>query len=179
MVGVPSEIYVFGTQYWMMLISILITVVFVNKIYLPVFYKLQLISVFEYLEIRFDKSIRTMSSILFTVANLMGIPVTIYAPALAFSYGNINKIIKIFFNICVVVTGYTVHMVSLVIAVTCIIYTTIGGVKAVIWTDSLQFCVTLCTLCCVLIMGTISVGGVSKIWADAELGNRLDFFKYV
>lgn len=62
-------------------------------------------------------------------------------------------------------------------SVICIFYTTIGGLKAVVWTDTLQFCVTLTTLIFVLVMGTISVGGLGPIWEKSTLGERLEFFK--
>ncbi|KAF2887372.1 hypothetical protein ILUMI_18801 [Ignelater luminosus] len=58
----------------------------------------------------------------------------------------------------------------------CIFYTTIGGLKAVVWADTLQLCVTLCTLGCVLIMGTLSVGGFGSIWEKGNLGDRIELF---
>lgn len=56
-------------------------------VYLPVFYKLQLTSSYEYLKLRFDTRIRVMASFLYALANLLYIPVVIYVPALAFSQG--------------------------------------------------------------------------------------------
>lgn len=64
-------------------------------------------------------------------------------------------------------------------AIICIFYTTIGGLKTVVWTDTLQFTVTLLTLGFVLIMGTISVGGISSIWEKAVQGKRIELFKLV
>lgn len=61
----------------------------VNFIYLPVFWKLQVTSIFEYFEMRFDKSIRTIASCLFTVNNIVFLPVVIYAPSLAFNQGKL------------------------------------------------------------------------------------------
>lgn len=60
----------------------------------------------------------------------------------------------------------------------CIFYTTIGGLKAVVWTDSLQLAVTLSTLGFVFVMGTISEGGFEIIWEKAQAGDRIEFFKY-
>lgn len=59
----------------------------VYYIYLPVFCKLQVTTIFEYLEIRFDKKLRTIASSLFTLTNVIYLPVVIYAPSLAFNQG--------------------------------------------------------------------------------------------
>lgn len=59
----------------------------------------------------------------------------------------------------------------------CIFYTTIGGLKAVVWADTLQLSVTLCTLGCVFAMSTISVGGLGSVWEKAEQGDRIEFSK--
>lgn len=59
----------------------------------------------------------------------------------------------------------------------CVFYTAIGGLKAVVWTDTLQFSVTLCTLAFVLVLGTKSVGGLTAVLERSKLGERLEFFK--
>jgi len=45
--GTPAEIYNFGTQYWITIISILFSGIVVATVYLPVFTTLQLNSVYE------------------------------------------------------------------------------------------------------------------------------------
>lgn len=45
--GTPAEIYNFGTQYWITIISILFSGIVVATVYLPVFTNLQLNSVYE------------------------------------------------------------------------------------------------------------------------------------
>lgn len=74
-------------------------------------------------------------------------------------------------------TGFNINATALSMSLLCIFYTTIGGLKAVVWADTLQFVVTLCTFFCLLIMGTISAGGFSEIWERARQGDRLEFFK--
>lgn len=59
----------------------------------------------------------------------------------------------------------------------CIFYTTIGGLKAVVWTDTLQFLLMIGGLVCVIILGLISTGGFFHVWETAENGGRLIFFK--
>lgn len=75
------------------------------------------------------------------------------------------------------VTGINVHLVTPLICTVCIFYTTVGGLKAVVWTDTIQFLVTMVAMFTVVILGTYHAGGVVKIWNNAEEGGRLDFFK--
>lgn len=70
-----------------------------------------------------------------------------------------------------------IYLVTPVISAICIFYTTIGGLKTVVWTDTLQFSMTLLTLGFILIMGTVSVGGFANVWEKAKDGDRLDIFK--
>jgi hypothetical protein len=42
---------------------------------------------FQYLQLRFNRSVRVMASVLFTISVLLYIPLVIYVPALAFGYG--------------------------------------------------------------------------------------------
>ena len=45
--GVPAEIYVFGSQYWMLWVAYAIAMPTAAYVFIPVFYNLQLTSVFE------------------------------------------------------------------------------------------------------------------------------------
>lgn len=85
--GIPAEVYMYGTQYWMMIISVVLMGFAANFIYLPVFYKLQVTSIFEYLEMRFDKRLRNVTSMIFTSMNVIGLPIMIYVPSLVFNQG--------------------------------------------------------------------------------------------
>lgn len=93
----------------MCILTASLTAVITSYIFLPVFYKLQLTSTFEYLEVRFARPVRILSSILFTISLFLYVPIVIYVPAIAFAQ----------------VTNLSVHMITPVICIVCIIYTTI------------------------------------------------------
>lgn len=65
--GTPAEIYNFGTQYWLVVVSIFIMGVTVSYVYLPVFTKLRVGSSYEYLELRFSPTVRTIASTMFVI----------------------------------------------------------------------------------------------------------------
>ncbi|XP_035773784.1 sodium-coupled monocarboxylate transporter 1-like [Anopheles albimanus] len=160
MLGVPAEMYKYGTQYWACSISGTIVTIFMVYVFLPVFHELQTVSCYGYIEQRFDKRTRTLASGLFMFYCLLNTPVIIYAPAIAFSQ----------------VTGINVHIITPLICCICIFYTTFGGIRAVIWTDTLQFGAMLCALCVVMVLGTLQLGGVVNVFQLAEAGGRLIWF---
>ncbi|XP_055541915.1 sodium-coupled monocarboxylate transporter 1-like isoform X1 [Wyeomyia smithii] len=160
LLGVPSELYAHGTQYAMCIICAFIVFVLMDQIYLPVFYDLQLTSAFTYLQQRFDRTVRSAASFVYALSCLIYLPIVIYVPALAFSQ----------------VTGINLHLITPLISVVCIFYTTVGGLRAVVWTDTLQFVLMVGATLVIIVLGVINVGGISEVWAAADRGGRLIFF---
>ncbi|XP_076280092.1 sodium-coupled monocarboxylate transporter 1 [Lasioglossum baleicum] len=160
LLAIPVEVYQYGTQYAACVFTSVISCSLISLIYMPVFYQLQLTSTFEYLEMRFARPVRTFASFLYTLSLVIYVPLIIYVPALAFSQA----------------TAINLHLVTPVICIVCIFYTTIGGLKAVVWADTIQMTVTLGSLFAVLILGIISIGGVAETWRVAEEGHRIVFW---
>lgn len=52
-----------------------------------------------------------------------------------------------------------------------------GGLKAVVWTDTIQFSVTVGGLLTILVLGVLSVGSIEEVWRISGEGGRLIFFK--
>lgn len=110
MLGIPAEIYAFGTQFWLSFISALAVSVTLNNdiigsamantylfkfqvplslkyIFYPVFYDLKLLSTFLYFEKRFNRQIRLVASAAYAFLMICYMPLFIYIPALAFNQG--------------------------------------------------------------------------------------------
>ncbi|CAH1989467.1 unnamed protein product [Acanthoscelides obtectus] len=115
LLGTPTEIYVYGTQYIYIIGGVLLATIFMSWMYLPVFHDLNLTSMYEYHERRFDKKVRLFASILFAIGMISWLPVVIYVPALAFNQ----------------VTGVNVHLITPIVCTICIIYTSMvsGGIN--------------------------------------------------
>nr|CAD7588290.1 unnamed protein product [Timema genevievae] len=160
LMGVPAEIYTYGTQYYVVNLAILITSIVNYYVYLPVFFDLQLTSTYEYLELRFNQHVRVLASFLFTISVILYLPIVIYVPALAFNQ----------------VTGVNIHLITPVVCMVCIFYTMLGGIKAVVWTDLLQSFVTVGSIIAVIVIGILDVGGFSTVWERSEEGERLELF---
>ncbi|XP_066991697.2 sodium-coupled monocarboxylate transporter 1 [Anabrus simplex] len=160
LLGVPSEIYTYGTQYWMVCLSSIFVGVIVCWIYMPVFYKLQVNSIFEYLENRFNSSVRLMASVLFFISLILYVPIVVYLPALAFSQ----------------VSGVSIHAITPLVSCVCIFYTMLGGLKAVVWTDFVQQITLMGASIIVIVLGLIKVGGFTNMWNINLEGDRIEFF---
>ncbi|RZC33422.1 sodium-coupled monocarboxylate transporter 2-like [Asbolus verrucosus] len=163
LLGVPADVYRYGAAYWLCVFGFLIVSTASIFVYLPVLFKLQITSVYEYLEKRFDQKTRMFSSFLFIISQFLFLPIVVYIPALAFSAA----------------TGINLHLITPIICGVCIFYTTIGGLKAVVWTDTLQFTVTLGAVTAVLILGVRATGGFGEVWRRAVEGQRLDIFDFI
>jgi solute carrier family 5 (sodium-coupled monocarboxylate transporter), member 8/12 len=161
LMSIPAEMYANGTQYAVMVIPAIVVGIALTFIYLPVFYELQLTSSFQYLEMRFDKSVRNVASFIYAISIIIFVPIIVYVPALAFSQ----------------VSGINLHVITFVTSLICVFYTTVGGLKAVVWTDTLQFLLMIGAIVCVIALGLQTTGGFQNVWEAAERGGRLTFFK--
>ena len=87
--------------------------------------------------------------------------IVLYAPALALS----------------AVTGISKWTSILSVGLVCTIYCTIGGIKAVLWTDVFQSVLMFLSMIIIIVKGTYDVGGLNVVWQRAQLGKRIEFFK--
>uniref|UniRef100_A0A1B6L9V3 Sodium/solute symporter n=1 Tax=Graphocephala atropunctata TaxID=36148 RepID=A0A1B6L9V3_9HEMI len=160
LVGNPAEVYSYGTLYSVALIADLVIPVVNVKMFLPVFYNLQLNSLYEYLVLRFSHGTRVLGSLIFTLSQIVYLPAIIYVPSLVFNQ----------------VSGVSVLLAASLICAVCIFYTTFGGLKAVLWTDAIQNLFSLGAVLFVVYLGVDRLGGVRNIFAINEQGGRLEFF---
>uniref|UniRef100_A0A8C8H6R1 Sodium-dependent multivitamin transporter n=1 Tax=Oncorhynchus tshawytscha TaxID=74940 RepID=A0A8C8H6R1_ONCTS len=146
--GAPSEIYTYGTQYWFLGVSYFLGLLIPAHVFIPVFYRLRLTSAYEYLELRFNKTVRIMGTVTF-----------------------------IFQMVCVCplhwLTGFDLWGAVLAMGLVCTLYTTLGGLKAVIWTDVFQTIVMFAGQLAVIIVGAHQAGGMGEVWRKAMNGSRI------
>ncbi|KAF6207055.1 hypothetical protein GE061_018293 [Apolygus lucorum] len=160
LLGVPAEVYEFGVLIMGAAAGMIINGIISSIVFVPVFYDLQLLSLYEYLELRFNRHVRKTASALYIFITLIWVALAVYVPALAMN----------------LVTGLNVHFVTSISSLVCIFYTTVGGLKAVVWTDTLQSILMVGSLIVVMVAGTFHVGGLSKILEVSAEGGRLEFF---
>uniref|UniRef100_A0AAQ4P9J5 Solute carrier family 5 member 6 n=1 Tax=Gasterosteus aculeatus aculeatus TaxID=481459 RepID=A0AAQ4P9J5_GASAC len=156
-IGVPAEIYTHGTQYWFIGCAYFLGLLIPAHVFIPVLYKLRLSSTYEYLELRFSKAVRICGTLTFIFQTVVYMGVCVYTPAFALN----------------AVTGFELWGAVLATGLACTLYTTMGGLKAVIWTDVFQTAVMFAGQLAVIVVGVNQTGGASEVWRKVWEGNRI------
>ncbi|XP_043561361.1 sodium-coupled monocarboxylate transporter 2 isoform X2 [Chiloscyllium plagiosum] len=160
--GGPSEVYRYGASFILFCIAFMFVVIFTAELFVPVFYRSGIASTYEYLELRFNRVVRVAATIIYILQTILYTGVVVYAPALA-----LNQ-----------VTGFNLWGSVFATGIVCTFYCTLGGLKAVVWTDVFQMVVMVLGFLTVLIQGTIKLGGSSNMWKIARDGQRLSVFDF-
>ncbi|XP_031348312.1 sodium-coupled monocarboxylate transporter 2-like [Photinus pyralis] len=159
LLGYSGEVYVYGANIVWMCLSCVVASVIGGCMFVPVLTKLKSPNVFKYFELRFDRRTKILASCAYTLYVLFFSSVVAYAPAIAFSQ----------------VTAVHPQIVASLVCVVCVFYTSVGGFRAVVWTDVFQFFGIIAGVIVVAVLGIASVGGVGAVIEKASNGHRLNF----
>jgi SSS family solute:Na+ symporter len=121
-VGTTGQAYLTGLRFIQLYLGLPIAMIILSLTVVPFFTRARVYTAYEYLERRFDARTRSLASFLFLIGRASSLGVTLAAPAVVMS----------------TVLGWTLPLTILAICVPMIVYTTIGGVQAVAWTDVKQ-----------------------------------------
>ena len=122
LVGTTGQAYATGLRFIQFYFGLPLAMIILSLTVVPFFTRARVYTAYEYLERRFDARTRSLASFLFLVGRAMSLGVTLAAPAVVMSS----------------ILGWTLPVTVLAICIPMILYTTIGGVQAVAWTDVKQ-----------------------------------------
>uniref|UniRef100_A0A663ETD2 Solute carrier family 5 member 12 n=1 Tax=Aquila chrysaetos chrysaetos TaxID=223781 RepID=A0A663ETD2_AQUCH len=159
--GTPSEVYRYGASFVLFFLSYALVIIFTAELFLPVFYRSGITSTYEYLELRFNKIVRLAATLIYILQTMT---------YLHFA----NHLVFFGFT----VTGFDLWGSVVATGIVCTFYCTLGGLKAVVWTDAFQMIVMVVGFVTVLIRGTTLNGGSTKVWEVAYEGSRLNIFDF-
>jgi len=163
-IAIPAKAFETNWQYLTNNLVAVVGLIFVATWVVPLLRRLDLMSVFSYLETRFHPAIRMIASALAIVMQIGSrMSVVLFLPALAIS----------------TITGIDVVWSILIMGGITILYTALGGMKAVIWTDFVQVFVMfggalLAIAYCVLSLD----GGVSEFIEVAAAEDKTRLFDF-
>lgn len=143
-------------------ICIFIMAPIVIVFYLPFFRRLNVTTAYEYLERRFNVVVRLFGSASFILFQLGRMAIVVFLPALALS----------------AITGINVYTCILIMGILSTVYTVLGGMEAVIWTDVLQTFVLWCGMLIGLIVVIVSEDGVGNIYNTAAADGKFHMFDW-
>ncbi len=156
--AVPAEVYKNGLAWFYTVLIYFVATPITVRWFLPWFYQSRYFTAYEFLEERFSLSIRLLSSGLFILRVSLWLAAATYAPALA-----LEKVTGIPLWITILGTGTLTTL-----------YTALGGMRAVIWTDALQlFVLVLGQLLIVFVAISKIPDGFAGVWDASITDGRL------
>ena len=123
----PGQAYESGMGFAQFYFGLPIAMVILCIFVLPIYYKLNVYTAYEYLEGRFGIRARTFTAVMFLISRGAAASITIYAPAIILS----------------TILGWSLNVMILLIGFIVIFYTVVGGTKAVSVTQKQQMIVIL------------------------------------
>lgn len=156
--SIPAKTYATDWRMLIFNITIVLIVPIVIRYFIPFFTRLKLGTAYEYLEIRFSRIVRWLASALFICFMISRIAIVLFLPALALH----------------AVTGFDIYLSIIVMGMVTIIYSTSGGMEAVIWGDVVQGAILVFGALTAFILMIVGIeGGFNEFW-----NTSIDFNKF-
>lgn len=157
--SIPAKAYATDWSYIMLNIGIIMVVPLVLYLFIPFYRRLNVTTAYEYLEQRFNALVRLVCSVAFILYQIGRMGIVLYLPAIALN----------------VVTGFDISLCIGLMGVLSLIYTMMGGIEAVVWTDALQVVVLLSGALLVVVIAMFSVpDGFNGIIKEAIADNKFN-----
>jgi len=184
--GQPGEMFRTGLSFLTRNLPLPLILIVVCFVWIPFFMRLRLTSAYEYLERRFNYSVRALAAIFCLLLIFGWISVVVLTASMALVEITRIEAILPFINDA----DSAVYATILGVGAFSIFYTTLGGIRAVIWTDVIQFFVLLIgalfTMGAVAWMTSSNVGDWIEVsqtykheevqWFDWDVRNRSTVF---
>src|SRR3977135_2852473 len=157
--------YLPGLRFVQFYFGLPLAMIILSLTVVPFFTRARVYTAYEYLERRFDVRTRSLASFLFLMGRAFSLGVTLAAPSVVMS----------------AILGWTLPVTVLAICVPMIVYTTIGGVQAVAWTDVKQMFVVVGGMCAAVgillygILRDVSFGQALHLAGATGRLNAIDF----
>ncbi len=156
--ALPAKAYATDWLYFIQNMGIIAIAPAVVYLYLPFFRRLSVTTAYEYLELRFNLAARLFGAFSFIAFQLARMGIVMLLPALALA----------------AVTGMDVAACIVVMGVLCTLYTVLGGIEAVIWTDVIQVLVLFGGALLAVVIAALGVdGGLGGVLAAAGEQDKL------
>ena len=124
--SVPGNVYNENFYYLPMLLGFIVGYGVIAFVLLPLYFKMNLTSIYTYLDKRFGNSSYKTGASFFILSRLLGATVRTFL------------VVYVLYNFVFKAIGVPLSIVAIVFVSITIIYTMRGGVKTIVWTDTLQ-----------------------------------------
>lgn len=161
--GVPAWVYERDLQLFAVIFLLPVIMLVVVYLFVPLLARMRVMTIYEYLEARFNIVVRSFASALFLLMRGGWLATAIYTQGL----------------LIMELVGLPLWISVCIIGLLTAVYTIVGGIEAVLWTDVMQFFVLLGGL---FIMGGVVIhsfgGDVAEIWRIASESHHTRMFDF-
>jgi solute:Na+ symporter, SSS family len=162
-IAIPAKSYAADWRMFMFNMAIIIVAPVVIRYFLPFFRRFNFDTAYQYLDVRFNRSVRWLASSLFVFFMVSRISIVLFLPSLALN----------------AVTGFSVYWAIIIMGVVTIIYCTSGGIEAVVWGDVIQGFILLAGAFTALVFMLSGVeGGLGGFMDISTLHNKFHTFDF-
>ncbi|MFP1678164.1 sodium:solute symporter [Alloalcanivorax sp. C16-2] len=153
----PADAFKTGWLRYLPNLALPVALVVAARVFLPFFRRGNMTSAYEFLEQRFGPSVRVYGALAFIVAQLVRLAMILYLLSLL-----ILQLVEVSPTTAIVAAGLFVGL-----------YTVIGGIDAVIWTDVMQTLVLLIGgLLCIWVVVDALPGGLGQVFREAGAAGK-------
>ena len=158
--SVPGGVYSGQFTYFGIVLGYIIGYTVIAFVLLPLYYKLNLTSIYSYLEIKFGKSSEKTGALLFIISRLVGSAIRMYL------------VVFVLYEFVFKSWGIPFWVPALIFILLILVYTYKGGIKTVVWTDTLQttFLLLAAILTVVIILKTLNISFGELMSVSSERG---------
>jgi len=160
-ISIPGLAYISNLGFLQIALGYIIGRIFISFAFLPAYYRGELYTSYELLRIRFGPRMQSYASFVFQMTRLLADGVRLFATAIPLS----------------IITGWNYPVCIIIIAIFTIIYTSIGGIRSVVWMDVLQ---TFTYIAGAIIAGIVILnrlpGGLSGVLQTATPAGKFHIF---
>jgi SSS family solute:Na+ symporter len=155
--ALPGSAYLNNWNGYGLSLSIPVAVIIAVKYFVPLYRRINSISAYHFLEMRFGPWARVYASTCYLLTQLARMGAVMYLLALP-----LNALL-----------GWSVPLIILITGISVIIYSTLGGLEAVIWTDTIQGIILIvgALLCPIIIMFSMP-DGPAQIFTIADAADK-------
>ncbi len=156
-ISVPGTVGKIGFDYFQVVIGYWLGYFVVAYVLLPLYYKLNLTSIYSYLDKRMGRTSYKTGALFFILSRTLGATLRLYL------------VIKVLERFVLEDMGISFEVTAVVILILILLYTFRGGVKTIVWTDTLQttFMLLALLVCVGYIMNTLNLD-LGGTWAAME-----------
>ena len=158
--SVPGGVYSGQFTYFGIVLGYIIGYAVIAFLLLPLYYKLNLTSIYSYLGINFGKSSEKTGALLFIISRLIGSAIRMYL------------VVFVLYEFVFKSWGIPFWIPAVLFIVIILFYTFKGGVKTVVWTDTLQttFLLLAALMTVIVILKTLNISFGELMSVSTERG---------